>query len=227
MCARSKIDARLSRRLTGANPRGVRLLDVLGAFAGLSVLSPVLIALGVAVRLTSSGPALFQTTRAGQFGRPFVLYKFRSMVAEAPGVGPAITAASDPRVVPLGAILRRLKLDELPQLLNVLMGDMSLVGPRPEDYRYVALYTREQLEILDAKPGMTSLASLRYRDEAAQLLGTDWNDRYIHEIMPAKLAIDKQYLDRRTVWSDALLILETVRSLVGSAIAKGDGHETS
>jgi lipopolysaccharide/colanic/teichoic acid biosynthesis glycosyltransferase len=167
------------------------------------------------IKLTSDGPALFRCNRVGQNGRPFVVYKLRSMVAEAPGIGPAITGASDSRVTPVGAVLRKLKLDELPQLLNVVKGDMSLVGPRPEDYRYVSLYSREQLEILDAKPGMTSPASLHYRDEAAQLVGDDWNDRYVQEIMPAKLAIDREYLGRRTVWSDVVVIFKTVWSLIG------------
>lgn len=193
----------------------MRLLDLLGACLGLLAFAPLLVVLGIVIRLSSPGPALFRCIRTGQYGRPFILYKLRSMVTQACSIGPAITAADDPRVTPVGAILRQSKLDELPQLLNVLKGDMSLVGPRPEDSRYVALYSREQLEMLSVRPGMTSPASLRYRDEAGQLAGEGWNDRYINEIMPAKLAIDREYLVRRTAWSDVVVILRTFASLIG------------
>ncbi len=176
---------------------------------------PLLLALAVAIRLTSPGPALFRSTRVGRNARPFTLYKFRSMTEGAQSVGPAITSAEDPRITPLGRKLRRTKLDELPQLLNVLRGEMSLVGPRPEDPSYVALYSREQLAVLDAKPGITSPASLCYRSEETQLTGDDWEDHYIREVMPAKLAIDRDYLRVRTPWSDVRVVLETIASLMG------------
>ncbi|MGI5940307.1 MAG: sugar transferase [Thermoleophilia bacterium] len=197
---------------------GGRALDVAGATFGLVMLSPLLAALALLVRITSSGPALFRTIRVGRDGRPFTLFKFRSMVKDAPALGPGITAAEDPRITPLGKTMRRFKLDELPQLLNVLKGDMSLVGPRPEDPRYVAHYSREQLAVLDARPGMTSPASLYYRDEESHLAGEDWIDYYLREIMPAKLAIDQKYLKRRTAWSDICVILATVQALVGSRL---------
>ena len=203
------------RRFAGAERAGTRSLDLLGAGVGLVLLSPLLVVLTLAIRITSPGPALFRSTRVGRNARPFTLCKFRSMIAGAQAVGPAITAADDSRVTGLGTTLRRTKLDELPQLLNVLKGDMSLVGPRPEDPTYVALYSREQLAILDVKPGITSPASLRYRDEEAQLIGDDWQDRYIREVMPEKLAIDLEYVHRRSLLLDLRIILATVVRLVG------------
>lgn len=192
------------------NETAIRCADVAGAGIGLLVLWPLLLVLGIAVMLSSPGPALFRCIRMGRNHRSFTMYKLRTMVSDAPTFGPAITAAGDPRVTPLGASLRRLKLDELPQLLNVLRGDMSLVGPRPEDPSYVALYSREQLAVLEARPGMTSPASLCYRDEETELRGQDWEEHYIRQIMPAKLAVDGEYLKRRTVWSDLHVILATV-----------------
>ncbi len=197
-------------RVFAGNRAGIRCLDVVGAAGGLVLLSPLLLILALAIRLTSPGPALFRSARVGRNGRPFTLYKFRSMVAGAQALGPAITPAGDSRVTPIGARLRRLKLDELPQLLNVLKGDMSLVGPRPEDPKYVALYSPEQRAILEAKPGITSPASLTYRDEETQLTGEDWESFYVRQVMPAKIAIDRAYLSRRTVWSDVKVIVSTI-----------------
>jgi lipopolysaccharide/colanic/teichoic acid biosynthesis glycosyltransferase len=186
-----------------------------GAGIGLILLSPFLLTLAVAIRLTSRGPALFRSIRVGQNYRPLTLYKFRSMTDGAHRLGPAVTAARDPRITSLGRTLRHFKLDELPQLLNVLKGEMSLVGPRPEASPYVALYSREQMAILEAKPGMTSPASLRYRDEEVHLTGEDWEEHYVRDVMPAKLAIDLEYVRRRSVWSDLRVILETVVGIVG------------
>lgn len=202
--------------LLPATRAAIRCLDVLGSTAGLIMLSPLLLGLGVLIRTTSPGPALFRSIRIGKDGRPFTLLKYRSMTQDAPSTGPAITAAADTRVTPVGRFLRQWKLDELPQLVNVWRGEMSLVGPRPEDPRYVRLYSREQIRVLDTKPGMTSPASLAYRDESSQLTGDDWEEHYIHEIMPAKIAIDQAYLARRSVWSDVRIILRTVTTLLSS-----------
>jgi lipopolysaccharide/colanic/teichoic acid biosynthesis glycosyltransferase len=201
------------KSLQPRNRLSVRCLDLLGAIAGLALLSPLLLVLAVVVKATSPGPVLFRSLRIGLGGRPFVLLKYRSMIPAAPALGPAVTSANDPRVTTFGRLLRQLKLDELPQLINVLRGDMSLVGPRPEDPTYVARYSREQLAILEVKPGITSPASMRYRDEAAQLTGDDWEATYVSEVMPAKLAIDLEYVGERTAWSDLRLILMTTLSL--------------
>lgn len=178
--------------------------------AGLVVLAPLFLILSVLIRLDSPGAVLHRSTRVGLGGRLFTLYKFRSMVVGAALSGPVITADQDTRVTRIGRTLRRTKLDELPQLVNVLLGDMSFVGPRPEDPHYVALYSREQLAVLGARPGITSPASLRYRSEERLLTGEDWEDLYVRRILPAKLAIDLDYFHRRTVWSDLGVILATI-----------------
>jgi lipopolysaccharide/colanic/teichoic acid biosynthesis glycosyltransferase len=192
------------------NQRAVRGLDLAGSALGLILLCPLFAILALMIKLTSRGPVFFRWVRVGQDARPFTLLKFRSMVTGAPAIGPAITWANDPRVTGVGQMLRRLKLDELPQLLNVLRGEMSLVGPRPEDPAYVALYTPEQLAILKFRPGITSPASLRYRDESSLLSGDHWQDLYVHELMPAKLALDLEYFSRRTIWSDIRVIFGTL-----------------
>jgi lipopolysaccharide/colanic/teichoic acid biosynthesis glycosyltransferase len=188
----------------------MRVLDLSASAAGLFLLFPLFLILAVLVKLDSPGPVFYRARRAGQFGRPFTLYKFRSMRADADQTGPAITTANDRRITKMGYFLRRTKLDELPQLINVLKGEMSLVGPRPEDMSYIEFYTAEQSKILNIRPGITSMASLQYRDEASELVGAEWEKMYITEIMPAKLAIDLDYMTRRTLWSDIVLIAKTI-----------------
>lgn len=187
-----------------------RLLDIVVAATGLILTLPLWVIIGAAIKLSDGGPVFYRSQRVGRQGQPFRLWKFRTMVAHADRHGPAVTAHGDPRITPLGYWLRRTKLDELPQLLNVLVGDMSLVGPRPEDPRYVALYTPEQRQILSVRPGITSAASLEYRHEEEILANPDWETIYQDEVMPAKLAIDLEYLSRRTLWTDLGLILRTV-----------------
>lgn len=187
-----------------------RGLDVIGAFLGLTLLSPVMLGLAAAIKLDSRGPVFYRARRVGKGGIPFRLYKFRSMVADADKHGPGITSAGDMRVTRIGRFLRASKLDELPQLLNVLRGEMSLVGPRPEDPRYVALYTEAQREVLQARPGITSAASLKFRREETMLQGDDWEKLYREQVLPAKLAIDLDYLRHRSLRSDICLILQTI-----------------
>ncbi|HVO71270.1 MAG TPA: sugar transferase [Aggregatilineaceae bacterium] len=189
-----------------------RAFDIAASALGLTVLSPLLLFIALVSRLTSTGPVFYKATRIGRCGRAFRLYKFRSMVADADQRGPGITTSGDPRITPIGRLLRRTKLDELPQLWNVLRGDMSLVGPRPEDPRYVAFYTPTQRAILDVRPGITSLASLRYRNEEALLAGPEWETHYVQEILPTKLALDLDYARRATPWRDLLIILRTILS---------------
>ena len=189
-----------------------RGLDVAASGIGLVVLSPLLLVIALAVRLNSKGLVLYKAQRIGQHGKEFGLYKFRSMVTDADRMGPGITSAQDNRITSVGRFLRRSKLDELPQLINVLRGEMSLVGPRPEDPRYVDFYTPEQRKILQYKPGITSMASIKYRNEEQLLSGPDWEQLYIDEVMPAKLAIDLDYARRANVFSDIWLILRTVIS---------------
>jgi lipopolysaccharide/colanic/teichoic acid biosynthesis glycosyltransferase len=190
-----------------------RLFDILVSAAALVLLLPILLGVAIAIKLSSPGPIFYRAVRVGRHGVPFKLYKFRSMVVNADKIGAGITTAHDPRITPIGRFLRRTKLDELPQLINVLRGEMSLVGPRPEDPRYVALYTEEQRRVLRARPGMTSLASVRYRDEQALLSGADWETRYVQQIMPDKLAIDLQYMERATLLSDLGVLWQTFVAL--------------
>lgn len=190
-----------------------RLFDFLSALLGLIVLFPLFLITSLIIKLTSPGPVFHHGERAGLNGRLFNLYKFRTMIANAATLGPGITAQNDPRITGVGRFLRRTKIDELPQLINVLTGDMSLVGPRPEDSRYVAQYTPEQREILRVRPGITSAASLTYRNEEQMLKGQDWETVYRTQILPAKLEIDLAYLSKRTLSSDLLLIARTIFSL--------------
>jgi lipopolysaccharide/colanic/teichoic acid biosynthesis glycosyltransferase len=196
-----------------AAERVQRLLDIVVAAAGLVVLSPILALVAVSVRWSSPGPAWHRAERVGKGGRVFTLYKFRSMTADATQAGPGITGRGDPRVTSLGRWLRATKLDELPQLINVLKGDMSLVGPRPEDPRYVALYTAEQRRVLSVRPGVTSAATVQYRHEESVLPGEDWEKAYVSTIMPDKLRIELEYLERRTLGSDARILWKTVIAL--------------
>lgn len=189
-----------------------RLFDVICSGLGLLVLSPVLLALAIWVKLSSPGPVFYRAKRVGRYGEHFILYKFRSMVADADKKGPGITNAQDDRITSAGRFLRRTKLDELPQLFNVLRGEMSLVGPRPEDPHYVELYTTEQRVILEYRPGITSMASLTYRNEEQMLSGPDWEQTYIEEVMPAKIAIDLKYSEKANILSDVWLIIRTIFS---------------
>ncbi len=187
-----------------------RLFDILVAGSGLLLLSPLFVLVALGIKLNSSGPVFYRAQRVGKDGDLFRLFKFRSMVSGADKKGPGITVSGDARITSVGRFLRRTKIDELPQLLNVLLGDMSLVGPRPEDPRYVAHYTPEQRQALQVRPGITSAASLAYRHEEQMLAGADWEETYRTQVLPAKLAIDLDYLAHRTLLSDLRLILDTI-----------------
>lgn len=190
-----------------------RAFDLLASGAGLLLLAPVFFVIAVAIKLNSEGPIVYRATRVGRLGQMFKLMKFRSMVVNADAVGPGITTSGDPRITPIGRILRKSKLDELPQLINVLRGEMSIVGPRPEDPRYVALYTDEQKRVLEVRPGITSLASILYRHEEAILTGQDWEKHYVETVMPAKLAADLEYVNNVSLSNDIRIILKTIRAL--------------
>lgn len=191
-----------------------RSFDVGVSALVLLVLSPLLLTLAFAVALTSPGPVFYRATRVGRYGKPFKMYKFRTMVVHADRSGLAITAAGDKRVTRIGRWLRRTKLDELPEFINVLFGDMSLVGPRPEDPHYVALYTEEQRRVLQVRPGITSVASVRYRNEEDLLDSDDPETQYITEIMPAKLKLDLEYIDSANLWLDLTILWQTFFALL-------------
>jgi lipopolysaccharide/colanic/teichoic acid biosynthesis glycosyltransferase len=192
---------------------GKRTLDILLATAGLVLLSPVLGVLACFIKLTSRGPVLYRQVRIGKGGRPFPILKLRSMVQQTSKRDLRITVAGDPRVTAIGRFLRRYKADELPQLWNVLRGDMSLVGPRPELLVYVAEYTLEQRIVLSIRPGITDPASLAYRHEEEILANQgDPEQFYRTQILPDKLARNRAYLQKITLQNDIHIILKTISS---------------
>ena len=190
-------------------PRLKRPFDIVVAGLGIAVLSPLVGAIAAAIKLDSPGPVMYRATRSGRDGHPFTMYKFRTMQERRDAHGPKITTHADHRVTRVGRLLRPSRLDELPQLWNVLRGDMSLVGPRPEDPHYVELYSPDDRLVLSARPGVTSLAALLYRDEERLLIGDGWERVYVEQVMPAKLAIDRAYVERQSVWLDLKILVAT------------------
>lgn len=188
-----------------------RLVDIVGSALGLLVLSPVFAVAAICVALDSPGPVLFRQRRVGMQGRVFEILKFRTMRVKSSGAS-RITVGADPRITRSGKLLRRFKLDELPQLFNVLLGDMSLVGPRPELEYYVNLYPAEARErITSVRPGITGLASLVYRNESEILaMASDPERTYLETVLPAKLGYDLSYIDKQTLALDLAIIARTV-----------------
>lgn len=189
-----------------------RLFDVLVSAAGLLVLSLPLCLIALWIKLDSRGPVFFRQVRVGRGGKDFRIFKFRTMVVDAESKGLQITVGNrDPRITGAGHLLRRLKLDELPQLLNVFFGDMSFVGPRPEVPRYVALYDEHQRKVLRVRPGITDPASLAFRNENELLSQeSDPDKAYIERIMPAKLKMNLDYLENANLLTDITLMVNTV-----------------
>ncbi len=190
-----------------------RVVDVAVAGAGLVVLSPVLAVCSIAVKLDSPGPALFRQTRVGLAGEPFQILKFRSMRVATTGA--AVTAGNDARITRVGRLLRKTKLDELPQLLNVVRGDMSLVGPRPEVPRYVAEWPAEaREEILSVRPGITDPGSIAFRHEETELAAAPDPERhYVDVILPKKVALYLDYVRHRSLLGDARIVVSTIAAV--------------
>lgn len=191
-----------------------RCFDILAALLGLILCSPLFLMIAVLVKRDSPGPVLFRGARVGKGGTLFSILKFRTMTEDAGERGAGITTRDDARITPLGQVLRHYKLDELPQLWNVLCGEMSLVGPRPEDPLYVQYYTQAQRAVLQVRPGITGAASLAFRHEEQMLDGAAWQERYLAEILPAKLELELAYLKRRTFWSDLGILTRTVLAML-------------
>ena len=197
--------------------RTKRAFDLVGGL-GVVLLAPLLALLALLVKAEDGGPVLFKQERVGYRGRPFRIWKFRTMVPDAETRGLPLTVGRDPRMTRIGAWMRRLKLDELPQLFNVLVGDMSLVGPRPDVPRYVALYRAPERRVLELVPGMTDEASIRYLGESTLLAASpDPEPHYLEVIAPDKIRLSLAYAARATVWSDLRVILQTLRHLYWSA----------
>lgn len=188
-----------------------RLFDIVCSFFGLLMLSPLFVFLSLWVGLGSKGGVFYKQKRVGRFNKDFTLYKFRSMRVGADKKGLLTIGGKDSRVTKAGFFIRKYKLDELPQLLNVLKGDMSFVGPRPEVRKYVDMYTERQLKVLDVRPGITDLASIKYRNENDLLATADNPEQYyIDFVMQDKLALNLQYIETRTFLGDIKLIFRTI-----------------
>lgn len=188
-----------------------RAYDVLLSSIGLVLLAPILVLVAILVKFTHGKNVIFSQVRVGLKGRRFRIYKFRTMVPQAETAGPCVTKDGDQRITWIGKVLRKTKLDELPQLWNVLKGDMSLVGPRPEVPEYVDSYTHQQRAILNVKPGITDLASLCFRNEEALLARADDVEHfYIRFCIPRKLHLNQEYAQRANVLTDTWIILQTI-----------------
>lgn len=193
-----------------------RIFDLFFALLGVLLLAPLFLFIGIWIKVDSHGPVFFRQERVGRFGKTFRIFKFRTMCLDAEAKGRQITVGADPRITKSGRFLRKTKLDELPQLLNVITGEMSLVGPRPEVPRYVALYPTEVSElVLSVQPGITDYASIEYKDENA-ILGRapDPDKAYIEEVMPVKLGYYQRYVAERSLWVDFTLILRTLKEII-------------
>ena len=193
----------------GIGPVAKRACDGLMSLIILFLLSPLFVSIGLLIKLDSAGAVFYRGKRIGKDGKPFWMYKFRTMKDVLADTGPRVTARDDPRVTRIGRILRDTKLNELPQFINVLKGEMSLVGPRPEDPRYVELYTPEQRRVLSVKPGVTSVASIIYCDEETMLSQDTLEDTYVNIIMPDKLRLDMEYIDHRSFLVDLDILFRT------------------
>jgi len=192
-----------------------RAFDIMVASIGLLLLSPLFIVVLILIKLDSRGPGFYRAPRVGKDGRLFWMYKFRTMVAGADRIGPIVTYRDDPRITRLGAKLRQKRLDELPQLINVLKGEMSLVGPRPESPEYVDRYTPEQQEILKAKPGVTGPMQIAFLDEEEHLSNpATLDDEYMTVILPPKLAVEMEYIRKQSLVYDCQILVQTAKMLL-------------
>lgn len=192
-----------------------RFLDVLLSVLVLIILSPLFIIIAIIIACESRGGVIYAQTRVGRYNKDFKLLKFRTMYTGSDQKGLITVGEHDARITPFGYFLRKSKLDEFPQLLNIIKGDMSIVGPRPEVRHYVDMYTEEQLKVLSVRPGLTDFASLVYIDEN-KLLENQENPEefYIKEMMPRKLELNLKYIEQQSVKTDAVLIFKTLRAIV-------------
>lgn len=194
----------------------IRLFDILFSTIGLLVLSPLFLIIYIIIIIESKGGGFYSQTRVGKNGIPFAIYKFRSMRTDADKHGLITVGGRDPRITRIGYYIRKYKIDELPQLWNVLVGDMSLVGPRPEVQKYVDLYTEEQRKVLSVRPGITDYASIEYVDENILLAKSDDPDKtYIEVVMPAKIVLNMKYINNKSLKEYFKIIFLTLAKIVG------------
>ena len=206
---------------------GKRLCDIVLASLALLITSPLMLLAAAGIKLASHGPLFYRARRAGLNNYPFTVYKFRAMYVEQRALQSAITAHRDPRVFSFGALLRRLKIDELPQLFNILKGEMSVVGPRPEDPRIVAeFYAPVHHETLRVLPGLTSPGSIYSYTHGEQLLGADDPEKcYVEQLLPVKLALDTVYVRERSLGYDARIVLRTMWTIALIALGRREFKE--
>lgn len=191
-----------------------RLLDVLFSLSGLVLLSPLILYIAIRIKMDTAGNVFYKQKRVGRHGREFFLYKFRTMRADSDKVNLLTYGGDDPRITPFGAFLRKYKLDELPQLFNVLIGDMSIVGPRPEVKRYVDLYTLAQRNILDVRPGITDIASIHFIDESNLLAAQpDPEKFYIEQVMPEKIKLNQAFISSPSLYNYLRIIALTIKKI--------------
>ena len=191
-----------------------RLMDIVDSFLMLVILSPFLLILAAAVKLDSKGPVFYRQVRVGRYNQDFKIFKFRTMVQNADQIGPAVTTGEDPRITRVGKFIRRLRLDEFSQLLNVLNGTMSLVGPRPEVRKYVDLYTPEQMATLLVRPGVTAPSSIAFKDEDQLLDAAEDPEKvYAEKILPPKMELNLEYLEHVSPLYDLSVLFQTVAAV--------------
>ena len=191
---------------------GKRVFDIIATLIGGVLLLPLIVPIAIWIKLSSKGPLFYVQKRVGKDFKEFDLYKFRSMIVDADKVGPSVTSGDDPRITKVGKIIRRTKIDELPQLLNVLKGDMSLVGPRPEVMKFVEQKKAEYKKVLSAKPGITDNAAIEFRDEETIMQQYDDKEKaYIDIVLPQKIALYYKYIDNISLINDIVLILKTIK----------------
>lgn len=192
-----------------------RIFDIFFSILGLMIAFPILLTLAIIIKIDSKGPVFYKQTRVGLNNTDFKIYKFRTMYVNSDRHGLLTIGDRDPRVTNIGYVLRKFKLDELPQLINVLIGNMSFVGPRPEVRKYVNLYSKSDLEILSVKPGITDYASIKFRDEAEIMSKSESpEDVYINEIMPEKIRLNKIYVKEQSLLTDVKIIFLTFASIL-------------
>ena len=192
-----------------------RFIDIILSLSGLVLLFPFFLLIAILIKKEDGGSVFFRQVRVGQNGKPFKIYKFRTMVENAERLGAKVTKEDDPRITEIGKFLRKYKIDELPQLINVLKGEMSLVGPRPEVPKYVEIFKKDYEEILKVKPGITDYASLEYKDENKLLKGAENPEEiYIKEILPVKIKYYKRYIKDISFITDIKLIIKTIMGIV-------------
>lgn len=196
-----------------------RLFDLVVSAAGLMILSPVLGVLAVLIKLESPGPVFYRGVRVGRYGKPFRIFKLRSMVVDAEKRGASSTSGNDMRVTRCGRVIRALKLDELSQLINVLLGDMSLVGPRPEVQKFVDLYTEEEKAILALRPGITDWSSIKFHNEGEIIAASgiaDADEAYARLIRPEKLRLQLKYAREHNLWTDITILVATMLTILST-----------